>query len=257
MVLNTELAANEFSATYIKAPQLDTLKAVCERVTSADTKFFVVLHSRYMWMINNAYFTKAYIDSIAASSKSMTETNWYTDVEPQLKKVKDKGIQVIVFGGDKSQINVSYPDTAKSFNATSIRDIHYFAARMENSFTENVNNCIVIDYVKNTRFTCRYVTLSDINKETPVAALPSKTSHTGNSAAQLTTRQLAGTRTVGFVSPAGEHGTLRIFSPGGALIHTISIVSGGTTNVPFDHAGLYLAVCRSDKSQRTYRFVVR
>ncbi len=249
MVLNTELSAVQFSETYIKSPQLDTLKAVCARVTSADTKFFVVLHSRYMWMIGNTYFTKAkFLDSIAASSKSLTKTNWYTEVEPQLQLVRAKGIKVLVFGGDKSQINVTY-----------VKDsITYYAARMENTFIDEVNNVITLDYVKNKSITCKYVTLNKIND--PVAAgeytVFANNTSTGEQAFAI--RQAAGSRRVNFQLPTThQSGLLQIYSIDGALVRSISIRSGEISTVRIDKAGTYVARVLSGNSVQIRNFIVQ
>lgn len=263
MVLDCELGANGFSGTDIKSPQLDTLKAVCEQVTSDDTKFFILLHSRYMWMIGNSYFTKTeFLDSIAASSKSMTATNWYTDVEPLLQKVKNKGIQVIVFGGDKSKINVSYPDTVKSFNVSSTNNIHYFAARMENTFTDTVNNVIVIDYVRNTSLTCRYVTLVDINKEeAPVASrhmqMASATAFEPGHLIDI--RNIQGSRQMNFdlQGNTGRSGQLRFFTLNGALYRSIDLTTNTTGSVHFGEAGIYIMRTQLGNIIQNERCIIR
>lgn len=250
VVLNTELAANGFTATYIKSPQLDTLKSVCEKVTSADTKFFIVLHSRYMWMIGNSYFTQTMKDSIAASSKSMTETNWYADIEPLLKNVQAKGIKVIVFGGDKSKINVTYTKDS----------ITYYAARMENTFSDSVNNCIVINYVKNKSITCTYVTLKDINKDLPVDVdVPIPSINSGSNKNRLIISRTPNSHNVDFSLRAGtkSSGKIRIYSVNGTVFRTISLNSAASTTIHFQNAGIYIAGIVNDPGINAMKFIVQ
>jgi hypothetical protein len=161
MVLDCELNATDFSRTFISGDQLQMVKNVCD--TIAKSRYLILLHSRYIWMINNSFFDSK-LDSIAASSKSMDTTNFYADIYPLLQKVKAKGIQVMVFGGDKSLINVKYsPEDG----------ITFFAARLYNSFTDSVNNVIVLSYnLQSGAMTSEYVTLAEIDKtETSVINL--------------------------------------------------------------------------------------
>ena len=70
LILDTELDANGFSSTFIKGNQLQMVKNVCD--TIAESSFLILLHHRFMWMINNDYFSTRLTDSIAASSISAT-----------------------------------------------------------------------------------------------------------------------------------------------------------------------------------------
>jgi len=111
LVLDAELDAEGFKRTFIKGDQLQLVKNVCD--TISDSNFLILLHSRFIWMINNEYFTAKLADSIAASSRSMDTTNFYSEIYPLLQKVKARGIQVKVFGGDKSKMNIAIlPKTA-------------------------------------------------------------------------------------------------------------------------------------------------
>jgi hypothetical protein len=232
LVLNTEASAEEFTRTWIKSPQLDTVKAVCERVTSADTKFFIVLHSRYMWMINNTYFTQSMKDSIAASSKSMDTTNWYTDIAPQLKKVQAKGIQVLVFGGDKSQINVTYTKDS----------ITYYAARMENTFTDSVNNVIILTYVKNTSITCNYVTLAKVNQYTSTIPNASVMSNNDKAFPLLKVGRSAGAYAIKVrLQTAGAvNAPVRMYALNGVLYQTFWLKNNETGFVRIEKPGIYV-----------------
>ncbi|MGE5796641.1 MAG: T9SS type A sorting domain-containing protein, partial [Ignavibacteria bacterium] len=152
IVLDTELDANSFSSTFIKGSQLQMVKDVCDSIT--ESRYLILLHHRFMWMINNDYFKSRLTDSIAASSRSMDTTNFYSDIYPLLQKVKNKGIQVLVFGGDKSKINILYsPEDS----------ITFYAARMATDIPDDINNVIVLNYNLLTKeLTCSFVPLTEI-----------------------------------------------------------------------------------------------
>jgi len=150
IVLDTELNANSFSSTFIKGDQLQMVKTVCD--TIKESKFLILLHHRFMWMINNDYFKTKLTDSIAASSRSMDTTNFYSDIYPLLQNIKNKGIQVLVFGGDRSKINIAYsPEDS----------ITFYAARLATDLDDSINNVIILDYNTNTKeLKCNFVPLN-------------------------------------------------------------------------------------------------
>jgi len=152
IVLDTELDANAFSSTFIEGNQLQMVKDVCDSIT--DSRYLILLHHRFMWMINNDYFKSRLTDSIAASSRSMDTTNFYSDIYPLLQKVKNKGTQVLVLGGDKSKINVAYsPEDS----------ITFYAVRLATDIPDNINNVIVLNYsLQNKELTCNFVPLTEI-----------------------------------------------------------------------------------------------
>lgn len=152
LVLDTELDAVSFARTFIKGDQLQMVKNVCD--TIKESRYLILLHSRYMWMINSNYFKPMLTDSIAASSRSMDTTNFYSDIYPLLQKVKSKGIQVLVFGGDKSKININYsPEDS----------ITFYAARMAVDLPDSINNVIILNYnFKSKELTINFVPLTDM-----------------------------------------------------------------------------------------------
>jgi hypothetical protein len=152
IVLDTELDANSFSSTFIEGNQLQMVKEVCDTIT--DSRYLILLHHRFMWMINSEYFKTRLTDSIAASSRSMDTTNFYSDIYPLLQKVKSKGIQVLVFGGDKSKINIAYsPEDS----------ITFYAARLAADIPDDINNVIVLSYnLQDKGLTCSFVPLTEI-----------------------------------------------------------------------------------------------
>jgi len=160
LVLDTEINSNGFSSTFILGNQLQMIKNVCD--TIAKSRYLIILHHRFIWMINNDYF-KTKLDSIAASSKSLDTTNFYLDIYPLIRKVKNKGIQVICFGGDKSEMNVNYsPEDSISF----------YAATMATGNIDSVNNVMVLNFnLQNKTITSEYITLAKIDKNNQSTAL--------------------------------------------------------------------------------------
>jgi hypothetical protein len=152
IVLDTELDANGFANTFIKDEQLQMVQSVCDSIT--ESSVLILLLHRFMWMINNDYFKTMLTDSIAASSRSMDTTNFYSDIYPLLQKVKNKGIKVLVFGGDKSKINIVYsPEDS----------ITFYAARLANDLPDSINNVIILNYNPQSKeITCNFIPLSEM-----------------------------------------------------------------------------------------------
>jgi hypothetical protein len=253
LVLNTEANAEAFNRTFIKGPQLDTVKAVCARITSAETKFLIVLHSRYMWMINNPYFTQKMKDSIAASSKSMDTTNFYSDIYPLLKQVRAKGIQVLVFGGDKSQINVTY-----TYNQAD--SIKFFAARMENTFADSVNNVIILTYVKNKRITTNYVTLNKVNQATPVFPQAVPATRSGlNRENLIAIRNGCGSGEMTIVRQKGPigPGLVQLYSMNGALLQSVGLLVNERRSFRVGKPGMYILKASSGNAHQVSKVIVQ
>jgi hypothetical protein len=152
IVLDTELNAFSFQRTFISGNQLQMVRDVCDSIK--ESKYLILLHSRYIWMINNQYLKPRLTDSIAASSRSMDTTNFYSDIYPLLQKVKNKGIKVLVFGGDKSKINITYsPEDS----------ITFYAARLATDLPDSINNVIVMDFdLQKKDLVCKYVPLTQM-----------------------------------------------------------------------------------------------
>lgn len=151
IVLDTELEANSFTSTFIKGDQLQMVNNVCDSITESSA--LILLHHRFMWVANNNYFDPIR-DSIAGSSRSLDTTNFYAEIYPLLQNVKNKGIPVHVFGGDRSDINITYsPEDS----------ITFYAARLRDDLPENVNNVIVLNYnQQNREITTEFVPLADL-----------------------------------------------------------------------------------------------
>jgi hypothetical protein len=199
-------------------------------------------------MINNDYFKNRLTDSIAASSRSLTETNFYTDIYPLLQKVKTRGIQVKVFGGDKSKINITYsPEDS----------ITFYAARMSNDFADSVNNVIIMDYNQNSRtITSSYVTLDKVSETsgevvTAINNLGEQTS--------LLVFPISGTKEISVQLRSGnsEAVALYIYSINGELCRTINCRSNEKKVVDLIRSGIYIAKASVGNSIQVKKFVVQ
>ena len=152
LVLDTELDANGSSSTFITGDQLQMVQNVCDSIM--DSRYLILLHHRLMWMINNDDFKDRLTDSIALSSRLLDTTNFYSDIYPLLQNVKNKGIQVLVFGGDRSDFNVEYnPEDS----------ITFYAARLADDLPDSINNVIILDYnLQSKEITCNFMPLSEM-----------------------------------------------------------------------------------------------
>jgi hypothetical protein len=244
IVLDTELDAVSFKRTFITGDQLQMVKNVCD--TIANSKFLILLHSRFIWMINNDYFKQRLTDSIAASSRSMDTTNFYSDIYPLLQKVKARGIQVKIFGGDKSKINVTYSPEDR---------ITFYAARMANDFADSVNNLIVISYnQKNSEMNCNYVTLADFDKKNQ----DSLTALTAFSDEQvLKVWQVSGSTEirVQLQSVDNDHVLIQIYSINGVLYQSVYCKTNEILKLNLNRAGIYIAKAFVGNSVQVRKFV--
>jgi hypothetical protein len=153
LILDTEIDAQAFTRTFIKGKQLLMVKNVCDTLT--DSRYLIIIHQRFMWMINSVYFKPRLTDSIAASSRDMDTTNFYADIYPLLQQVKKKGIKVFLFGGDKAKININYsPEDS----------ITFYTSRMANDFPDSINNVIVLQYnLQKNMMQCNFVPVSELD----------------------------------------------------------------------------------------------
>jgi hypothetical protein len=257
LILDTELGATSFSGTSITGAQLDTVKAVCSRITSADTKFLIVLNSRYIWMVNNPDFSQAFKDSnIAASSKSMTTSNFSTDVYPLIKAVKAKGIQPMWFSGDKARCNVN------NYIYNKADSIPFYAAKAENSDPDSTNYCICITYTKSKKIQMDYVRFTHVNEWIAKAATPAVTVFAQNAAAgkqALQTRQTAGQKEIALTwrAAADETGVIQVFGVNGELHQSRIFKTNKTMIVSFEKPGVYIAKAVFPGGSRAAKFVVK
>jgi hypothetical protein len=255
LILDTELDATSFSGTSITGAQLDTVKAVCNRITSADTKFLIILNSRYVWMVGNPDFTQAFKDSnIAASSKSMTTCNFSKDVYPLLQAVKAKGIQPMWFSGDKARTNVN------NYIYNHADSIPFYAAKMENSDPDSTNYVVILSYTKNKKIQCDYVKLTHVNSWV-TGVLPKSEPSFENSTAKETflVRQTLAKReiTLSLQNANNVRGLIRIFGTNGAVYYSKEAAMNHPLTIHLNKAGVYIAQAIAGNSIHVKKIIVR
>ena len=246
IVLDAELNAEGFSRTFIVGDQLQMVKNVCDTINVS--KYLILLHSRYIWMINSDYFKTRLTDSIAASSRSMDTTNFYADIYPLLQKVKARGIQVKVFGGDKSKINVTYsPEDS----------ITFYAARLANEFADSVNNVIVINYDKQEgEMNCNYISLADIDQKNQDSVTTNKLFR---NEALLKVWQVSGSNKI-FIQLQTDFKddiTIQIYSINGVICETFRCKADELRTLKLKTDGIYFAKAFVGKSVLVKKFVFR
>lgn len=152
MVLDCEQDVHS-SSTFISGNQLQMVKNICDTISKSS--YLMVLHSRLMWMINNEFF-KPKMDSIAATSKCLDTTNFYSEVYPLLQKATTKGIQVVCMGGDKSLINVQYSPE---------KNMTFYTAKMTPTYPDSINNVVIFNYNQYKKtMTSHFVPLSKMDE---------------------------------------------------------------------------------------------
>jgi hypothetical protein len=246
MVLDCELNAESFSRTFIKNDQLQMVKNVCDSIK--ESRFLILLHSRFIWMINNPDLKNRLTDSIAASSRSMDTTNFYSDIYPLLQKVKAKGIQILVFGGDKAKVNIVYsPEDSMTF----------YTARMANDFPDSVNNVIVMDYnEQNSTISCNYVTLANIAKVGEDNPVSSNYSLTGITDLKITPSGPKNIR-IQIQSISNLKSTINIYSINGTLVQSIKCNSNEIQEVSFSNSGIYIAKNLVGNSMQVKKLIIQ
>jgi hypothetical protein len=199
-------------------------------------------------MINNPDLKVRLTDSIAASSRSMDTTNFYADIYPLLQKVKARGIKVLVFGGDKAKINISYsPEDS----------ITFYTARMATDFPDSINNVIVMDYSElNKTITCNYVTLSNIEKNSSDS--PSSSSSVFKQEQTLKIWPSGSKEvTIQLQTTSDNKAIVQIFTINGAIKQSIYCNSNEYKTILFTKPGIYVAKTTIGNSILAKKFVIQ
>lgn len=147
LVLDTEVSVPDF-----KGEQLEMIRDVADTIEKSD--YLVLIHHRIVWMVGVPELVYL-MDSVAASTKNLGQSNFYTDVYPLLKKVKHKGIQVLCLGGDRTDVNIRYkPEDS----------ITFLASGMRGTVTDEENFTIILTHVIQTgNLEWDFVALSEID----------------------------------------------------------------------------------------------
>ncbi len=114
LILDTEITTPDF-----KGEQLEMIQHVSDTIEKSD--YLLLVHHRIIWMVGVPEL--AYLmDSVAQSTRNLSQTDFYTDVYPLLQNVKSKGIQVLCLAGDRTDVNIRYePEDSITFLASGMR----------------------------------------------------------------------------------------------------------------------------------------
>ena len=250
LVLDTELDANGSSSTFITGDQLQMVQNVCDSIM--DSRYLILLHHRLMWMINNDDFKDRLTDSIALSSRLLDTTNFYSDIYPLLQNVKNKGIQVLVFGGDRSDFNVEYnPEDS----------ITFYAAALSVDVPDSLKNVIVLNYnLSNKLINIEFVPLFEDTITTDVRRIFSSPGRFVLN--QNYPNPFNPTTTISWYSPLSGRQTLKIYDLLGNEITTLvnEFKPAGNYEVMFDGSnfpsGVYYYRLQSGKFTETKKLVL-
>ena len=250
LVLDTELDANGSSSTFITGDQLQMVQNVCDSIM--DSRYLILLHHRLMWMINNDDFKDRLTDSIALSSRLLDTTNFYSDIYPLLQNVKNKGIQVLVFGGDRSDFNVEYnPEDS----------ITFYAAALSVDVPDSLKNVIVLNYnLSNKLINIEFVPLFEDTITTDVRRIFSSPGRFLLN--QNYPNPFNPTTTISWYSPLSGRQTLKIYDILGNEITTLvnEFKPAGNYEVMFDGrnlpSGVYYYRLQSGKFTITKKLVL-
>jgi hypothetical protein len=245
LILDTEIDAQAFTRTFIKGNQLQMVKNVCD--TISDSRVLILIHQRFMWMINSVYFKPRLTDSIAASSRDMDTTNFYTDIYPLLQKVKSKGIQVFLFGGDKSKININYsPEDS----------ITFYTSRMANDFPDSVNDVIVLNYnLQNKSIRCNFVPVADLDTIDTGTAVKRYLNNVEQQALKIWQGSGSDEMKIKVQSNNTEKVLVQIYSVQGVLIQSFSLNANIVKAVRLNKAGVFIAKATVGDSLLVSKFV--
>lgn len=103
LVLDTEISTPDFTGD-----QLALIQNVADTIETSD--YLVLLHHRILWMVGVDDLSHL-MDSVAASTRNLSSTNFYDEVYPNLQKAKNNGVEVLCLAGDRTDIDLSgyYP----------------------------------------------------------------------------------------------------------------------------------------------------
>ena len=147
LVLDTEVSIPDF-----KDEQLSLIQQVADTIENSD--YLVLIHHRIIWMAGVPEL--AYLmDSVAASTKNLSHSDFYTDVYPLLQKVKDKGIEILCLAGDRTDVNIRYnPEDS----------ITFLASGMRGTAADDENFAIILTHIIDSgKLEWKFTALSDID----------------------------------------------------------------------------------------------
>ena len=156
LVLDTEINTPDFSGD-----QLELIQNVADTIETSD--YLILLQHRIFWMIGNDDLTYL-LDSVGASTRNLGTTNFYEEVYPNLRKAKDKGVEVLCLAGDRTDLNIEYfPEDS----------IQFLASGMKGTYTDDNNYTILLTHdLISGKLDWNFLALSEIDTIDPTIIIP-------------------------------------------------------------------------------------
>ncbi len=238
IVLDTELSTPDISGL-----QLDLIKTVADTIQNSD--YLVLIHHRILWMADNPDLAHLK-DSVAASSKNLSSSNFFDEVYPELQKVKNKGIPVYCIAGDRTDINIEY----------SMEDsIRFIASGMVGTFTDEHNYAVILtQYTQEHLLDYKFVPLSEMDTVGRNPTQPSNIINNYTLDFNIYPNPCSGKIIIQFNEPVQDAMKAEIFSLQGARMLESDIPEYGnsiTIDMTSLDNGLYCVRVRNDHVCRT------
>ena len=204
VIMNTEVSSPD-----IKDEQLAMIQNVADSIEKAD--YLVIIHHRILWMVGVPEL--AYLmDSVAASTKNLTHTNFYSDVYPLLQKVKNKGIEILCLAGDRTDVNITYyPEDS----------ITFLASGMRGTAPDDSNYAIVLTQVlSKDSLEWNYVNLSNMDTLAESPVISTLNERTGNGSMEIFPNPTPGIVNVWLKDFQNEKMQLEILNQNGEIVYS-------------------------------------
>lgn len=244
VVLDTERNASGFQSSFIVGEQLDMLKNICDSISSSG--FLVILHHRLLWMIGNSDFSSR-IDSVGESTRQLDTTNFYKEIYPLLLQAKEKGVQVICLGGDKSKINIEYSPTDS---------ITFFTSAMAPEFDDSLNSVIIFTCNPESRIiSWDFIPLDKVEKSTFNGNSPQ---HEFKLDTNLDIRQNPVNNEITFQLLPGliQSEIIEVYKISGIFVHKFTLREGENTSLRLP-GGVYIVKEMSALGIKTRKIIVQ
>ena len=151
LVLDTEISTPDFTGD-----QLELIQNVTDTIETSD--HLVLLHHRILWMVGVDDLSHL-MDSVAASTRNLSSTNFYDEVYPNLQKAKHNGVEVLCLAGDRTDINIEY---------TPEDSIKFLGSGMVGTFTDENNYAILFTHILDSgKLDWEFIALSEIDTISP------------------------------------------------------------------------------------------
>ncbi len=238
IVLDTELFTPDISGS-----QLDLIKAVADTIQNSD--YLVLIHHRILWMADNPDLAHLK-DSVAASTRNLSSSNFFDEVYPELQKVKNKGIPVYCIAGDRTDINIEY----------SVEDsIKMIASGMVGTFPDENNYAVVLtQYTQEHLLDYEFVPLSEMDTVGESSTQPANYINSFNIDFNLYPNPCSGKIIVRFNEPMSEAVKAEIYSIQGTKMLESDVPAYGnliTIDMTSLDNGLYYVCIRNRRISRT------